>query len=131
MAKKQVDYKNFIKRLGVKNYQNLLIAQEGVPYVYKVGTIDFISDLNDVSVTGTDIEISFTGKKPNKSILITTFFEVTEEISSYTSLTLTSITGQANIVRTEGDVVVDLVISGSNAQDWLGGKIDVYALLMD
>ena len=132
MTRPAVDYKNFIKKLGIKGYKTMKIAQKGTPYIYKVGTIDFVTDLNDPYVAGDEITVSFTGKKPAKTLLISVFFDTVEQVSSYTALEVDSIVGQKkNSSSTLGDVNVDIKLSGANAQDWISGKIDVYALLVD
>lgn len=117
--------KNLINLISTLNATRTLI-----PYKYIIGEIDLVEDFNNEYVTGTSVTVTFSNRKPANLLLVGTFFNITEAIESYTGVEVTSIVGQSNMYVAEGDIKVDITLSGANAQDWTAGKIEVYALIV-
>lgn len=131
MSRKQVDYQNFVKKLGVQAYKLRKMAEKGTPYEFKVGEINFVEDLNDPYVTGTEFTVKFENRKPAKTKLLGAYFLDKEAQVSYTGIELEEIYAQQNRNWGKGDIDIEIKLSGSNAHDWLSGKIEVFALLME
>jgi len=114
----------------------------------EIGEITF-EDLNNASLGASQVDVVFVGKKPEGKELVNLYFKVLEEFktdiygeyheysgdNAVTNLEVVKVLsfadGDAIPEKKAGDITVKVTLESGNSQNWISGRIRVYAKLRD